>query len=142
MATNDYFTLERADATIVMVAPLLETARQLKRELELIAATCHYDHTLLEQEKTRIRKVAGQLTEKLEQLEDLGCYVKDLDIGLVDFLGNFEGRDVFLCWRLGEECVTHWHEIDEGYSSRQEIVDLGDLTMDLEFEIPVIENEN
>jgi hypothetical protein len=42
-----------------------------------------------------------------------------VDIGLVDFLGEREGRDVWLCWRTGEPAVAHWHEIDQGFRNRQ-----------------------
>ena len=41
---------------------------------------------------------------------------------MVDFHSRIEGRDVFLCWRLGEEEITHWHELDAGFAGRQELV--------------------
>jgi hypothetical protein len=142
MTASDYLTMEEAEAILPQVHPLLETARQLKREVELIAAGCNYNTLMLEDQRPRIAQLIAQLSEKLEQLEDLGCYVKDLDIGIVDFLSTFEGRDIFLCWRLGERTIKHWHEIDEGFAQRQEIIDLGQLTLPIEFETPFVENEN
>ncbi len=59
---------------------------------------------------------------KLERLQKYGCIVKDLDTGLVDFLALFEGREVFLCWQLGESTIRHWHEVDEGFAGRQQIL--------------------
>jgi hypothetical protein len=139
---EDYLTIEQAESRLSQVSTLLETARKLKREIETIAAGFDYDTILLDEEKPRIAALAHELSERLEQLEELGCYVKDLDIGLVDFLARFEGRDIFLCWKLGEHGIAHWHEVDEGFTSRQEIVDLSQLDLSLDFETPVVENEN
>ena len=58
----------------------------------------------------------------LEQLEKIGCLVKDIDEGLIDFFHCFEGRDVFLCWKAGEERITHWHEIEDGFAGRKKII--------------------
>jgi hypothetical protein len=139
---DDYLTLEEAEVRLQRVQPLLETARRLKREVEMIAAGCDYDTILLEEQRPRIAKLVAQLAEKLEQLEDLGCYVKDLDVGLVDFLSRFEGRDIFLCWKLGERHIMHWHELDEGFANRQDILDMNQVFLEPEFETPVVENEN
>jgi hypothetical protein len=139
---TEYVTIEEAEKRLADVRPLLESARRIKREIECIAAGFDYDTVLLEQEKPRIGALVGQLAQKLEQLEDLGCYVKDLDVGIIDFLSTFEGRDIFLCWKLGESRITHWHEIDEGFAHRQDILDMSQMYIDTEFETPVVENEN
>ena len=55
----------------------------------------------------------------LEQMQALGGVPKDLGLGLVDFLHLRDGREVNLCWRYGEERITHWHGLDEGYASRK-----------------------
>ena len=138
---DDYVTLQEADALIPNVRPLLESARRLKREIEMIAAGYDYDETLLESEKPRLTALAGRLAAKLERLEELGCYVKDLDTGIVDFLSTFEGRDVFLCWKLGEPTIKHWHEVGEGFSHRKAILDLNQLDLDFEFETPMVQSE-
>ena len=140
--SNDYVTLENAESRLVQVRPLLEATRRIKREIETIAAGYDYDTVLLEQEKPRIAKLVSQLSDKLDQLEELGCYIKDLDIGLVDFLSTFEGRDIFLCWKLGEAHINHWHEINEGFASRQDILDMTQLDFEFDFETPVVHNEN
>jgi hypothetical protein len=54
----------------------------------------------------------------LGTLEKNGIVIKDLN-GLVDFPHMRDGREVFLCWKLGEKSITHWHEIDAGYKGRQ-----------------------
>jgi hypothetical protein len=45
--------------------------------------------------------------------------VKDVQLGLLDFPSEREGRVVFLCWRYGEPEVAHWHEVDTGYAARK-----------------------
>jgi hypothetical protein len=51
----------------------------------------------------------------------LGCLVKDVEQGLVDFYSMLDGEAVFLCWQFGEPGVTHWHPVDEGFAGRQPI---------------------
>ena len=55
----------------------------------------------------------------LEEINDLGCFVKDVDSGLVDFPALRHGREVYLCWKLGEPRVAYWHDTDTGFSGRQ-----------------------
>jgi len=55
------------------------------------------------------------------QLQDLGCLVKDLDTGLVDFPALFRGQEVYLCWKLGEPSIEFWHGVDEGFRGRKAI---------------------
>ena len=71
----------------------------------------------------RARKDAAtaKLREAFEKIEELGAQVKDLDIGLIDFLAHYQGRDVCLCWKLGEEGIHFWHTPDEGFRGRKPI---------------------
>jgi hypothetical protein len=66
----------------------------------------------------RFRALLEALTEELAAVEELGVAVKDLDLGLCDFLGEREGRDVWLCWQYGEKTVSFWHELGEGFGAR------------------------
>lgn len=50
-----------------------------------------------------------------------GALIKDINQGLVDFPALREGREVFLCWRVGEEEVRFWHEPQDGFGARQKI---------------------
>jgi len=62
--------------------------------------------------------------ERLERLQDLGCVLKDLNHGIVDFYGSKDGRLIFLCWRLGESSVGFWHEINDGMVGRRPVSEL------------------
>ena len=48
-----------------------------------------------------------------------GVELRDLSYGLVDFPGEVDGRTVWLCWKMDEPAVTHWHELGSGFASRQ-----------------------
>jgi hypothetical protein len=142
MGYNDYMTIEQVEQILPTVSLLVERARMFKREIEALAAHYNYDHILMQEEKPRLQALAAQLRQSIEALEDLGCYIKDLDVGIVDFLSTFEGRDIFLCWRLGEREIKHWHELNESFAQREEIIDLTCYEPEIEFEIPFVENEN
>ena len=59
------------------------------------------------------------LRAELEHLAEIGVVLRDPESGLLDFLGEVEGRRVWLCWRLGEERVGHFHELDSGFAARK-----------------------
>ncbi len=60
-----------------------------------------------------------RLQEYVEELNEVGCDLKDYESGLIDFPGRHQGREVCLCWRLGEDKVAHWHELQTGFAGRQ-----------------------
>lgn len=57
----------------------------------------------------------------VEEICDEGCHLKDLQSGLIDFPTLWEGREVYLCWKLGEPEVGHWHEVEAGFAGRQSL---------------------
>ncbi|RIK54596.1 MAG: DUF2203 domain-containing protein [Chloroflexi bacterium] len=73
-------------------------------------------------------KEAGELALEFGKLETgvkgilaLGVQIKDIDSGLVDFLGTRDGREIYLCWQYGEDDIAFWHETDAGFAGRQPI---------------------
>jgi hypothetical protein len=74
---------------------------------------------------TRARRdaSAGALREVFEKIEQMGVLIKDLDIGLIDFLARYQGHEVCLCWKLGEEHIRFWHGMEEGFAGRKPIDD-------------------
>ena len=66
----------------------------------------------------------AKLEDFVDELSEIGCELKDYQTGLIDFVGRHEGRDVYLCWKLGEEQITHWHELDSGFAGRQSVAKL------------------
>ena len=129
-----YVSLEQAERQLPKIARLLEELQVFHEALDLL------DSIELEVEdddfgsfsqitrfNKEFHKLSYQFFKKLEQLEKFGCVLKDLDLGIVDFFSRFEGRDVFLCWKQGEETLQHWHEIDEGFEDRRKIMGVGKI---------------
>ncbi len=71
--------------------------------------------------RDEVTRHADRINRFLLELEMVGCVFKGFDAGLVDFYSLREDRVVFLCWKLGEERITHWHELDAGFAGRRPI---------------------
>jgi hypothetical protein len=57
--------------------------------------------------------------DELSWFRDRGIVVRDIEQGLIDFPGLRGGRQIYLCWRLGEDAVNFWHDRDTGFAGRQ-----------------------
>ena len=71
--------------------------------------------------REEVTRHADRINRYLQELESIGCVFKGFEAGLVDFYSLREDRPIFLCWRLGEDRINHWHDIDTGFSGRQPI---------------------
>ena len=69
--------------------------------------------------RERRERSAPAVQKGLEAIQRLGGVTKDLELGLVDFPHLRDGREVNLCWRYGEQRITHWHGLTEGYARRK-----------------------
>jgi hypothetical protein len=67
----------------------------------------------------RLRRLADEIGKAVTRIHDLGCLVKDLEMGLVDFYGELRSKAVFWCWQYGEAVIRHWHSLDEGFADRR-----------------------
>ncbi len=129
-----YFTLEEARAALPAVGRSIREAVHAKEryvEAEkyiqdlsqriLMMGGIAVDTTVAEAWKNQ-RDTNGQtLKNCMERIENLGVLVKDLDIGLVDFPTLFRGEEVYLCWRMDEDDIDHWHGVSEGFTGRKPI---------------------
>ena len=57
----------------------------------------------------------------MDELHEIGCELKDYQMGLIDFTGRHQGRDICLCWKLGESAIAYWHETDSGFAGRKPV---------------------
>lgn len=124
-----YFTPDEANRTLPLVQrivhDIVDAYNQWKdalRRYELAAAAQRGDQAEAPEAvaaRQRVDEVARTINGYIGELEQVGCVLKGFDDGLVDFRGQIDGRDVWLCWKLGEPAVSHWHEIDEGVSGRR-----------------------
>lgn len=134
MATQ-IFTIEEANQLIPQLEIKLLPLLQAKRELGALSKTLESKNVNIEkliageysnnQALTLIREKllqAGEfLKEKVDEIQKMGCFIKDLDLGLVDFVGLVNGKEVSLCWQLGESEIAYYHGLDEGFTARKPI---------------------
>jgi hypothetical protein len=123
---NDYFTLEEAHAVLPKIRDLVGEARELKRraDAKIVLWRVGEDADPVERALARgqVEFLLGEIGRRLETIHAMGCLVKDIDKGLIDFPGWIPGQgNVYLCWKLGEDRISFWHLRTEGFSSRKPV---------------------
>lgn len=127
-----YFTAETAQRQLPKIKKSLLKLQKLKKTIDAITSVridpkeIEYGEFIETNTKLskEFHKLSYEFYKEFEELEKTGCVLKDLEQGLVDFYCKFEGRDIFLCWRLGEENIRAWHETDAGFIGRKPVMDL------------------
>tara|TARA_B100000686_G_scaffold286608_2_gene311528 strand:- start:1045 stop:1455 length:411 start_codon:yes stop_codon:yes gene_type:complete len=126
MKNNKLYTLKEARSLISKLRPKLQSLsriweeiapysnqfEELKRNADKGGGTLgelkHYYSYILE------------LNDTINYLKGLNIELKDISKGLIDFPSLRDGRVVFLCWKMDEETITHWHEVKDGFAGRKE----------------------
>jgi hypothetical protein len=131
-----YFNRHEAEELLPVIGQFLEEARQQKRTLDAITGEIANaalrimrlggslpPFAELNRKKAQRDKAAEQLARMIDQIQQTGCLVKDLETGLVDFPSLRGGQEVYLCWKLGEARIGYWHGIEEGFAGRKPLDD-------------------
>jgi len=118
-----HFTLGEANRALPLVSRVVgdivrlhEQATNLHAQLEIRGKPQRRAEIEIEMERT-----VDRLNDLVDELKSVGCDLKDYRMGLVDFIGKHQGREICLCWKLGEESVDHWHELHSGFQGRQPV---------------------
>jgi hypothetical protein len=74
--------------------------------------------------RLRMQGVIDQMQAGVARIDELGITLREIETGLIDFPALASGRQIWLCWRLGEDDVAWWHELGDGFSSRRALADL------------------
>lgn len=125
------FTLEEAERTLPLVRRIVHDLtveypawREAVARYEVLTGGARADWgetgELIEAREL-VSSHAERINRYLQELEAVGCVFKGFEAGLVDFYSLREDRPIFLCWRLGEDRITHWHEVESGFAGRQPI---------------------
>lgn len=119
-----YYTAAEANALLPTLRPIV--AGMLEARQRIVAAQPELWPVLEKAVGNGGSKKAGAVLadfEKIQQavkaIEGYGLQLKDLNTGLIDFLSQRDGREVWLCWRFDEPNVAHWHDLDAGFAGRQ-----------------------
>ncbi len=129
-----FFTVEEANALVATLEIEFGRIAQVRSQLgPLIQALGGPDRAVAilkedaplpagrEAEAETLRRMAAEITDAVERVNGLGCLVKDVELGLVDFYALVDGEPAFLCWQFGEPAIAHWHPVDAGYAARKRI---------------------
>jgi hypothetical protein len=124
------FTVAEANALLPEIVPILIELRDLKGQLDAAKSTLDRltpvmrgnghgaEAIVLERQ---LADLMVRIVPALKHIAGLGVEIKDLDQGLIDFRSVRDGRIVYLCWRLGEDEIAYWHDLDAGFAGRQPI---------------------
>jgi hypothetical protein len=125
MDEKKYFTVDEANRLIPQIKAIVEQLRQEGRRLlshrptaEAVAQKAGGNGGGSDA-ATYLSDYSQTFGRGLAQLQALGVLLKDVERGLIDFPHQREGREVYLCWKYGEERIDYWHETDSGYGGRQ-----------------------
>lgn len=134
-----YFTLAEANAQLPELNGLFSLVLQLRGQLKSLyqflddmgfppTGEDDEDEDDASPDVVRSRALfygmAQTLREQVETILDMGCVIKDIESGLVDWLAQHQGREIWLCWRYGEPAVGYWHELRGGFSGRRPVTEL------------------
>jgi len=131
---KQYFTPDSANATLplvrVIVRDVTELAKELRERHECLSrvltgkrsglSEAHEEEML--QAQREVERGQDRMRDYERELKQLGIELKDYFTGLIDFPCRMDGREVYLCWRLGEPEVAFWHELDAGVGGRQKLL--------------------
>ncbi len=129
MRHSRHFSLDEATQALTHLAPLLErlkdlhaSALPLASRLEALWRRLDAGDQVLDEIATLQKQLDAQshdVDQILQQLDQMGCVVRDTQSGLVDFPAHAKGAEFYLCWHLGEEAIGSWHGLDEGFAGRK-----------------------
>lgn len=131
-----FYDIDEANAVLVEIGPLLANLADQRAELIRLRDASLAAHSpsgggsseLDEQEDRRIRLrmkgVVDQMAAAVSRIDALGISLRDIERGLIDIPALVPGRQIWLCWQLGEPAVAHWHELETGFGGRRRLIDL------------------
>lgn len=126
-----YFTVEEANATLPLLRAILRDVttlahelrdrdqRRLRLESSGSAGAAHDEEVQRIYEE--LERDQDRLRDYVDELKRLNVELKDFFVGLVDFPCWMDDHEVYLCWKLDEPEVAHWHEMDAGFGGRQKL---------------------
>lgn len=125
------FSADEANSLIprleVLIRDLQDNAGSLRERIQELATADDKIDSMRLQEIVELhpdlKGAASRMAEIVGEIEELGCYLKDIDLGLIDFASEMGEDVVFLCWQYGEREVLAWHSVESGFGQRRPLPD-------------------
>lgn len=133
-----FFTIDEAERLLPKIERWVKKAQDLREKIVWLLETnngsvevndefgFHFFLTESVQVNKEFHRLYYRFYKTIENVTDLGVILKDIELGLVDFPFK-TNKDVFLCWQLGEDKISYWHDCDEDFEDRHQIVDVDEL---------------
>jgi len=121
-----FFTLPEAAITLEIIRPMMEEVVTICRQIianqpDIWPAIENSAGNGGNAALSRLVPAFERLDELLHRVQETGVLIKDIEIGLLDFPALRKEQEVYLCWKVGEEKIGFWHEIEAGFAGRQPI---------------------
>ena len=118
------FTFDEANSILAVIQPLMRDALEIRNK---ILASRGEIWPVIEKALGNGGNLAAglavqdfeRLNKLVHQIQSTGAILKDINTGLVDFPALRDGREVYLCWKYGEDRIAYWHPIGSGFTDRQ-----------------------
>src|SRR5918995_6375451 len=132
-----FFDIDAANEALTEVEPLLATLADQRAELIRLrdralaahssasgAGSAKDDREETQLIRLRMQGIIDQMAAAVARIDALGITLRDIERGLIDFPALAEGRQVWLCWQLGETGIGFWHDLETGFGSRRPLIEL------------------
>ena len=129
---DKYFSRREAEELLPMIGSCLGEALERKKRIEALDEELSRaaakimalggsipPYEKLSATRSERERTLSELQKAITQIQETGCVVKDLDMGLVDFPSLRDGQEIYLCWKVGEQRIGFYHGIDEGFAGRK-----------------------
>ncbi len=114
------FTVVQANATLPLVRRVVRDVVRTHQAIEQLQAQVAQEKSPPALQR-QLDLNLEHLQDYVDELQEIGCELKDVQRGLIDFVGRHQGRDVCLCWQLDEPHIEYWHDLHSGVNGRQPI---------------------
>jgi hypothetical protein len=121
-----FYSLDRANERIADLDGMLTLLRIQRDELRELKTTFEATDSADDQRRLRLRMqgLVDQMQASVARIDGWGITLRDIDTGMIDFPALVAGRQVWLCWQLGEGAIGWWHELEDGFAGRRPLIDL------------------
>jgi hypothetical protein len=126
MPSKKLFTLEEANKAVVYVSKVALDIQTAYREAVGLQEQLDVQNDARLSDKTRLayEESIAKLNRFVDELHELGAELRDYDLGIIDFPAIHDGREISLCWKIGEPQINSWHEVNGGLAGRRDVAQL------------------